>query len=216
MHLVVGLGNPGGRYARTRHNVGFLVAERVAARTGASIERKLFGALVGEGSVGGQKVVFAEPQQFMNLSGQAVASLVGFYKLPAEQVVVVHDEMDLPFTRLRVRPGGGHGGHNGIRDVQRALGNGFTRVRVGVGRPPAGWDPADYVLATWSAEEQAELDSVVDTAADAVECVVRDGVQAAMNRFNPSEPARGAGRPASSSAEGPALPSIPSSKRKAS
>lgn len=215
MHLVVGLGNPGGRYAKTRHNVGFLVAERVASRAGAAIERKLFGALVGEGAVGGQRVLLAEPQQFMNLSGQAVASLVGFYKLTAEQVVVVHDEMDLPFGRLRVRPGGGHGGHNGVRDVQRVLGNGFTRVRAGVGRPPAGWDPADWVLAGWSPEEQAELEPFVDTAADAVEAVVRDGVAAAMNRFNPAEPAKG-GRGRPSSAEGSSLPSIPSSKRKAS
>lgn len=212
---MVGLGNPGARYARTRHNVGFLVAERLASRAGASVERKLFGALVGEGAVAGRKVTFALPQQFMNLSGQAVASLVGFYKVPASDVVVVHDDMDLPFGRLRVRPGGGHGGHNGIRDIQRVLGNDFPRVRVGVGRPPEGWDPADYVLATWSATEAAQLDTVVDEAASAAAAVVTDGVQAAMNRFNPPEAPRKPGR-SSPSAEGSALPSPPTPKRNAS
>lgn len=184
MHLLVGLGNPGARYARTRHNVGFLVAERAAARAGVSIERKLFGALVGEGALAGQKVMFALPQQFMNVSGQAVASIVGFYKVSASEVVVAHDDMDLPFGRLRVRTGGGHGGHNGIRDLVRVLGPDFVRVKVGVGRPPSGWDPADYVLAPWTSEEASRLDELVDQAAAAMESVVRDGVVKTMNLFN--------------------------------
>lgn len=184
MHLVVGLGNPGARYARTRHNVGFLVVERLASRAGAPVEKKLFGALVGDGSVAGSKVMFAMPQQFMNVSGQAVSSILGFYKIPKESTIVVHDDMDLPFGRLRVRVGGGHGGHNGIRDIQRLVGPEFVRVRVGVGRPPEKMDPADYVLSVWSPAESRDLDSLVDTAADAVESVVRVGPTQTMNVFN--------------------------------
>lgn len=184
MHLVVGLGNPGARYARTRHNVGFLVVERLASRAGSSVEKNLYGAHVGDGRVGDQKVMLAMPQQFMNVSGQPVASLLGFYKIPKEELIVVHDDMDLPFGRLRVRVGGGHGGHNGIRDIQRAVGSEFVRVRVGVGRPPERMDPADYVLAPWSSTESAQIDAVVDTAADAVESVVRVGVNQTMTSFN--------------------------------
>lgn len=181
---MVGLGNPGSRYTRTRHNVGFLVAERVAGRAGATVERKLFGALVGEATIAAHKAVLSMPQQFMNLSGQPTASLLGFYKIPAADMIVVHDDMDLPFGRLRVRVGGGHGGHNGVRDIQRAAGQDFVRVRVGVGRPPENWDPADYVLSTWSSAEAPHLDAVVDYAAEAVESVVRDGLTPTMNRFN--------------------------------
>lgn len=222
MRLVVGLGNPGARYARTRHNVGYVVVERLAARAGVSIDRKLHGALIAEGPLVGQKVMFAEPQLFMNLSGQPVASIAGFYKVSPADVVVVHDDMDLPFGRLRVRSGGGHGGHNGIRDIQRVLGPDFVRVRVGVGRPPEGWDAADHVLAAWSPDEAARLADVVDEAANATEAVLRDGVAAAMNKYNPVEPPR-ARAPAPPSAEGTPLPSPrpgsapvphPSSKRK--
>ena len=187
MHVVVGLGNPEARYARTRHNVGFLVVERLAKRCGAPVEKKLFGALVGDGQVADKKVMFAMPQQFMNCSGQPTASLLGFYKIPPTDMIIVHDDMDLPFGRLRVRQGGGHGGHNGVRDIQRLLGNDFTRVRVGVGRPPTKMDPADWVLSPWSADEATQLDAVVDRAADAVKSVVADGVVLSMNKFNAEE-----------------------------
>lgn len=189
MHLVVGLGNPGARYARTRHNVGFLALERLASDTGASVERKLFGALAGEGSLAGHKTWFAMPQQFMNLSGQPTASLLGFYKIPLSSLVVLHDDMDLPFGKIRVRQGGGHGGHNGIRDIQKLLGNDFIRVRMGVGRPPAPMDPADYVLGSWTPQEVAQLDGFVDTAASAVRSIVVDGITRAMNTFNAGSPA---------------------------
>lgn len=189
MQLLVGLGNPGARYDRTRHNVGFKVVDRVASRCGASIERKLFGALVGEGAVGGQKVMLVKPQQFMNVSGQAVVSIAGFYKVPVQEIVVAHDELDLPFGTVKLKVGGGHAGHNGIRDVHRAMGPDFVRVRVGVNRPPEGWDTADYVLTSWTADEAARLDPILDRAADAMESVVRDGVQRAMNTFNAASPA---------------------------
>lgn len=184
MHLVVGLGNPGSRYARTRHNVGFMVVDRLAERASAPVEKKLFGAVVGDAPVGGHKAVLAKPQSFMNLSGQPVAALMGFYKTPIADVIVVHDDLDLPLGRIRVKVGGGHGGHNGLRDIQRAAGAEFVRVRLGVGRPPPQWDTADYVLANFAPEDDSTVQTMLDTAADAVECVVRDGLVPTMNRFN--------------------------------
>jgi PTH1 family peptidyl-tRNA hydrolase len=185
MFLLVGLGNPGARYASTRHNVGFRVAERVAERAGVTIDKKAFGALVAEVTIAGKKVVLVEPQQFMNVSGQAVASLMGFYKLERSAVIVAHDDMDLAFGRLRLREGGGHGGHNGIRDIQRATGgNDFPRLRVGVGRPPEGWDPADYVLGSWTSVEGSQLAAVLDRTVDAFEAIVGLGMSRAMNQFN--------------------------------
>jgi len=194
MHLVLGLGNPGRRYAGTRHNAGFLVVDRLSERWGAPCDRKQFGALVGKGLFAGRPVMLAKPQTYMNLSGQAAASLRGYYKLETDQLVVVHDEVDLPFGQVRVKRGGGHGGHRGLTDLHRMLGGGgYDRVRFGLSRPPAGWDTADYVLGKWTAEEQERLDELVERAADAVEAVIRDGTVAAMNVFNtrPRERAEG-------------------------
>lgn len=185
MDLVVGLGNPGRRYEETRHNAGFLVVDRLAERSMASCSKKQFGALIGDILVAGTPVVLVKPQSFMNLSGQPTASLSGYFKTPREEIIVVHDELDLPFGQVRIKVGGGHGGHNGLRDLQQKLGtNKFVRVRVGISRPPPQWDVADYVLAKWTAEEAHGLAEVVDTAADAVEAVLRDGPVAAMNHFN--------------------------------
>ncbi len=187
MHLVVGLGNPGRRYERTRHNVGFVVVDRLAERAGVAIERKQLGALVETARIPGvdDLVVLAKPQGFMNLSGQPAASLRGWYKVEAEDVVVVHDDVDLPFGDVRVKKGGGHGGHNGLRDLQEKLGTaGFVRVRCGVGRPPAGWDTADHVLADFTDVEREQLSSSVDAAADAVVLVLAKGPTAAMNQIN--------------------------------
>jgi PTH1 family peptidyl-tRNA hydrolase len=198
MYLVVGLGNPGTRYAGTRHNVGFLVADRLARRAGQTVDRKQFGALVADVSLRGHRTIVAKPQQFMNLSGQPVASILGYYKVPPTGLAVVHDDMDLPFGRLRLRVGGGHGGHNGVRDIQQHVKADFLRVKLGVGRPPPEWsDPADYVLSNWSPAEASDLDGVLDQAADAVEAFLADGAERAMNRFNaaparvaPSQPQR--------------------------
>ncbi len=187
MHLVVGLGNPGARYAKTRHNVGFLVVDELARRWGCAVDRAQFGAEVGAGRLpGGQEpVVLCKPQSFMNLSGQPVSSLKGYYKVELPQVVVVHDDVDLPFGDIRVKVGGGHGGHNGLRDLAARLGDpGFVRVRFGVSRPPEGWDTADYVLGKWTPQEEAELDARVPEAGVAVEQVIRLGSQAAMNQQN--------------------------------
>lgn len=191
MHLVVGLGNPGRRYAQTRHNAGFLVVDRLAERWGASVDRKQFGALVESVRIADAPVVLAKPQTFMNLSGQAVASLRGFYKSELDEVVVIHDEVDLDFGAVKLKKGGGHGGHNGLRDIQaKAGGNGFVRVRVGVSRPPAGWDTADWVLGKFSSAEQAALPDLVEDACDAVEAVLREGLDRAMTDVNARRPQR--------------------------
>jgi PTH1 family peptidyl-tRNA hydrolase len=184
MHLVVGLGNPGARYERTRHNAGFLVVDRLASRAGVGVERKQHGALVESARLDGNPVVFAKPQTFMNLSGQAVASLRGYYKVADDAVVVIHDDVDLPFGDVRVKKGGGHGGHNGLRDLNQKIGQTYVRVRFGVGRPPEGWDTADFVLANFTADEEAQLPALVDEAAAAVGLVVSRGVDAAMNQIN--------------------------------
>jgi PTH1 family peptidyl-tRNA hydrolase len=185
MYLVLGLGNPGRRYDRTRHNVGFRVVDRLAARYRETCDRPHLGSLVGRLRIGEHDVAIAKPQAFMNLSGQPAASLRGYYKVELTDLIVVHDEVDLPFGVVRIKVGGGHGGHNGVRDLLARLGDpGFVRVRVGVSRPPPPWDTADYVLSAWTSAEEAELPRIVDAAADAVEAIVREGVQRAMNHVN--------------------------------
>ena len=185
MHLVLGLGNPGAKYARTRHNAGFLVVDRLADRWGARVERRQFGALVDKTRVGSADAVLAKPQKFMNLSGESATSLRGYYKVEIGDMVVVHDDVDIPFGDIRVKSGGGHGGHNGLRNIQAKIGsNDFVRVRFGVSRPPPGWETANYVLGQWHASETEQLDALVDWAADAVEAVLRDGTRRAMNDIN--------------------------------
>ena len=192
MLLVVGLGNPGARYRRNRHNVGFRVADEVAKAAGGSWSRKFDGELA-QGSLGGVRVAVLKPETFMNLSGDSVAAAAGFFKLGPEGVVVAHDELDLPFGELRVKRGGGHAGHNGLRSIAERMGSSeFVRVRVGVGRPPMGWDAAGYVLGDFTAEEERELESLVERAAEAVVAVATDGAQMAMNRFN-GRPGKGRG-----------------------
>lgn len=193
MWFVVGLGNPGRKYDETRHNAGFMVVDRLARRWGVDCSKSQFGALVGEGRIGQDKAVMVKPQSFMNRSGTPTRSLLGFYKAATDRLIVVHDEVDLPFESIRLKKGGGHGGHNGLRDLNKHLDdNGYYRVRFGVGRPPEGWDTADYVLGRFHAEEREDLDQVIDKAADAVERLMADGLDAAMNHFhirNTSKPA---------------------------
>ena len=185
MHLIVGLGNPGGEYADNRHNLGFMVADELARRGRAAAPREKFGALLAEATIGGKRVLLCKPQEFMNVSGQAVARVAGFWKIGLAETVVVHDELDVPFDRLKLGAGGGPGGHNGIKSIISALGDpGFARVRIGIGRPAAGRDPADYVLSDFSRAEAAVLPEIVGRAADAVEMIVAQGLPAAMNRFN--------------------------------
>lgn len=184
MWMVVGLGNPGRRYASTRHNVGFDVIENLANRWTITADSKQLGALVGVGRIGSDKALLARPQSFMNRSGEPVRSLMGYFKLELDKVVVVHDDLDLPHGRVQLKRGGGHGGHNGLRDIAKHAGSDTLRVRVGIGRPPEGWATADYVLGKWSITEQGTIPSIVDRAADAIECLLREGLDGAMNQFN--------------------------------
>ena len=185
--LVVGLGNPGPRYELTRHNAGQLVVDELAGRRGESFRAHKANARVVETWLrpGGPKLVLAKPNSFMNVSGGPVSALAAFYGIPPERVVVVHDELDLPFDTLKLKAGGGHGGHNGVRDVAKALSSAeFTRVRVGIGRPPGRQDPADWVLDPFSSSERAALPNLIGDAADAVEQLVREGLLAAQQKHH--------------------------------
>ncbi len=185
MRLVVGLGNPGARYERTRHNVGFDVVAVLAERHGVGLRDKRFKAKLGRGRIADESVILACPQTWMNLSGDSIGPMAGFYKVPRTDVVVVHDDLDLPFGAVKVKDGGGHGGHNGLRDLVKKLGGPqFSRIRIGVGRPEGPMDPADWVLARWTPEQSRFLPDIVGRAADCVETVLRDGMKDAMNRWN--------------------------------
>jgi peptidyl-tRNA hydrolase, PTH1 family len=189
-YLVVGLGNPGKEYAGNRHNVGFLVADLLAGRIGAKFGRsKRAHADVAEGRLGfgGPRLVLVKPLTFMNLSGGPVASLAQFFKVPVDNVIAVHDELDLPYGQIRAKRGGGEGGHNGLRSMSKSLGSKeYARVRFGIGRPPGRQDPADYVLSDFSAAERKELEFLVDRAADVTEAVVLEGVEWAQNKYHGS------------------------------
>ncbi|MFY1675083.1 aminoacyl-tRNA hydrolase [Plantactinospora sp. WMMB334] len=188
--LLVGLGNPGREYARHRHNVGFLIADLLAERIGARFGRhRRAVAEVAEGrlGLGGPKLVLAKPMTYMNLSGGPVTALAQFYKVPVEQVVAVHDELDLPYGQLRCKRGGGEGGHNGLRSMSKSLGTkDYLRVRFGIGRPPGRQDPADFVLSDFSTVERKELEFLVDRAADVAEAVVTRGLEWAQNAYHGS------------------------------
>lgn len=183
--LVVGLGNPGANYAGTRHNAGYLVADLLADRMGARFKAHKGRAAVAEGRLAGLPAVLAKPSSYMNTSGGPVASIANYFKIPVGRLVVVHDELDLDFGRLRLKVGGGDNGHNGLRSVRNALGSGeFARLRFGIGRPPGTQDPADYVLREFSPAQRKELPFHLDRAADAVEALAATGLAAAQNAYN--------------------------------
>jgi PTH1 family peptidyl-tRNA hydrolase len=184
--LVVGLGNPGTEYVDHRHNVGFRVVDALARAHGLSFaRRKEAQAQVAEGMVGVRPVLLAKPRTFMNLSGRAVGRLRRAYEIPAERILVVYDDLDLPLGRLRMRPEGGSGGHQGMRSIIDSLGTqAFPRLRVGIDRPPGGMDPAEYVLQPFAEEEIALLSQCLKQAVAAVECWLAEGIVAAMDRFN--------------------------------
>jgi PTH1 family peptidyl-tRNA hydrolase len=183
--LVVGLGNPGPKYAGNRHNAGFMVVDSMAAEKGERWKVHKAHAEVVETRIDGASVVLAKPRTFMNLSGGPIAGLARFYKVPMERIVVVHDEMDIEFGALKLKKGGGSGGHNGLKSATSSLpGPDYLRVRFGVGRPPGRMDPAAYVLRDFSSSEGAELDLNVDRAADAVRTILTDGLGRAQNIFH--------------------------------
>jgi PTH1 family peptidyl-tRNA hydrolase len=186
--LVVGLGNPGPGYAKNRHNVGFMIADLLAERIGAKFGRARRAATeVAEGFLGpgGPKLVIAKPTTFMNLLGTPTVALAQFYKIPPAQVIAAHDELDLDFGTVRVKIGGGEGGHNGLRSISKSLSTkDYVRVRFGISRPPGRQDPADYVLSDFGAAQRKELDFLVDRAADIVESVITIGVEPTQNKFH--------------------------------
>ena len=188
--LVTGLGNPGREYAANRHNVGFMVADLLATRIGGRFGRpKRVVAEAAEGRLGfgGPKLIVVKPLTFMNLSGAPVVALAQFFKVPVENLIAVHDELDVPYGQIRVKRGGGEGGHNGLRSMSKSLGSKeYARVRFGIGRPPGRQDPADYVLSDFSGAERKELEFLVDRAADVVESVIREGVEWTQNKYHGS------------------------------
>jgi peptidyl-tRNA hydrolase, PTH1 family len=186
--LIVGLGNPGKKYERTRHNLGFMVADRLAAKHGVAVTRKKYDSFIGEWNRGGEKVLLVKPQTYMNRSGQALRSLLRYLPVEAEDVAVIHDDLDLPFGRIRIRQQGSAGGHNGMLSILEVLGErAFSRLRIGIGRPPPGMDPTDFVLQGFSPDEAARLNDIVSKAADAVECLLDEGARRAMEKFNRAE-----------------------------
>ena len=185
MRLVVGLGNPGREYDDTRHNVGFRVVDKVADRAAIGVDEKKFRARVGRGRLAGDAIMLMKPQTYMNVSGESVGPALGFYKLTTEDVIVLHDDLDIAPGRLKLKRGGGHGGHNGLRSLIKHLPDDrFMRIRIGIGRPPPQWDPADYVLSKFRSDEWSAIDEALAKAADAVEAICQDGIQKAMAIYN--------------------------------
>lgn len=185
MKLLVGLGNPGPDHARSRHNVGFLVAEEVAREMGARFTLRKFAAEIAEAEARGERVWIVKPQTYMNHSGESVGPALRYWKLSLEDLVVVHDDLELEPFRVQVKIGGGHGGHNGVRSVNAHVGSpDYARVRVGVGRPPEAVDPADWVLGRFTRGEETELEEAVRSAGEAAWTAAVDGAVKAMNQFN--------------------------------
>jgi PTH1 family peptidyl-tRNA hydrolase len=186
--LVCGLGNPGPEYERHRHNVGFRVVDVLTERARIHTRQRKFEGRIGQGTISSNRVVFLKPETFMNAAGASVASALRFYKIPPDQLLIIHDELDLPFGRLQLKAGGGSGGHNGLNSVIESLGTDeFIRMRFGIGKPEgpnAKERTIDHVLSNFSAEEQRALDQLLALAADASELWIREGLASAMNRFN--------------------------------
>ncbi|KJS02001.1 MAG: peptidyl-tRNA hydrolase [Peptococcaceae bacterium BRH_c4a] len=186
MYLVVGLGNPGREYAGTRHNMGFRLVDLLSGKLKAPVGKNIFKAYTGRALLSGKTVILAKPQTFMNLSGNSVAALMNWFKIPPSDIVVAYDDLDLPPGRIRLKPDGGHGGHRGMESVIEKLGTGiFPRVRIGIGRPPhPGYEVTDWVLGKPAGEEEHLLGPALEKAAEAVITLINEGIDAAMNRHN--------------------------------
>lgn len=183
--LIVGLGNPGLRYRYTRHNVGFMVAQALADKLDVNLKRVKFRCQIGDGKLDGVPLIIAKPLTYMNDSGSAVSSLLHYFKVPPERLLVIHDDLDLPLGVLRLRPGGGSAGQRGVQSITEKLGtNAFPRLRFGIGRPPGRMDPADYVLEKFGSSEQELLKMTLDQAISAALSFARDGLEKAMNQYN--------------------------------
>jgi PTH1 family peptidyl-tRNA hydrolase len=188
-YLLIGLGNPGREYKFTRHNIGFLTIDELSNRLSIKINRIRNKALIGSGLYGQNKVTVAKPQTFMNLSGQSVVSLINYYKLPVDRTLIIHDDLDIPFGTLRMRPSGSAGGQKGILSVIQLLGTDqIPRLRMGIGRPPGRMNPVDYVLQRFSAPEEDTLEGVIDRACEACLSFIDNGIDQTMSRYNQSIP----------------------------
>ena len=195
MRLIIGLGNPGAKYEKTRHNVGWRVIDELAARHQLGAGRSEKRAQTWDGSIRGERVKLAKPLTYMNRSGESARALMDYYKIPINRLIVVHDDLDTPFGRLRLRQAGGHGGQNGLRSIIQHLGNnGFARLRFGIGRPPGRMNPVDYVLLPYKGDDEIEAARLAGRAADAIEAWLRDGIELAMSQFNGDAPSQGKGR----------------------
>ncbi len=183
--LIAGLGNPGRKYADTRHNIGFMVIDRLAKEHGFAVIQKKFDTVFGLGEIDGIKVVLTKPMAFMNRSGPPITQLAKYYKLESDHVLVIHDDIDILFGNLKIKAKGGHGGHNGLRSIIGAAGGGeFPRIRIGIGRPDTQIEVTDHVLGKFAKEESATLDLVLSCAAEAAQSIIKKGLPLSMNRFN--------------------------------
>lgn len=183
-YLIVGLGNPGREHRDNRHNIGFMAVDRLAERYGISMGKVQNRAITGNGRIGGQSVILVKPQTFMNLSGDAVGPLARYYKVPPANVLVIYDELDLPFGSVRLREKGGSGGHNGMKSIINHLGNDFPRLRLGIGRPPGKMPPSAWVLQDFGKDEAVTADAMLDTAVAATYTYLSEGINLAMTRHN--------------------------------
>jgi len=188
MRLIVGLGNPGPEYEWSRHNLGFMLIDKLARDAGIELRRRECSALVGRGEIARCEVKLVKPQTYMNRSGETLQSLLRYLPVENEDLVVIHDDLDLPFGRIRIRQQGSPGGHRGMISATGVLGEqGFSRLRIGIGRPPPAIEPADFVLQSFSPDEAGRLNDIVSRAAEAVECFLEEGAQRAMEKFNRAE-----------------------------
>ena len=185
-YLIVGLGNPDSKYAETRHNVGFMAIDKLGEKCGCRFEKMKFEAIFGKCTVAGKQCLLCKPQTYMNNSGRAVRDIAAFYKVPTDRIIVVADDISLPVGKLRIRRSGSAGGHNGLKDIIALCGGeGFARVKVGVGeKPHPDYDMADWVLGHFVGEDKKAIDKSVKRAADAIECIIKEGIEKGMNKFN--------------------------------
>lgn len=186
MFVILGIGNPGKKYDGTRHNIGFIAMDYMSEKYGIKINKIKHKALIGEGTIAGEKVLLVKPQTYVNLSGESLREICSYYKVPVEDVIVIHDDVSLPCGRVRIRHKGSDGGHNGIKSILYQLGSdAFTRIRIGVGEPPAHYDLADWVLGRFSKEEVTHLSKLVDCVVEeAVPEILKNGAESAMNQYN--------------------------------
>lgn len=188
MKIIAGLGNPGSEYAATKHNVGFMLVDALADKLGIDSWQDKFEARIAQGFLGTEKIILVKPMTYMNESGRAVGPLLSYYKLAPEDLIVVHDDMDIPAGTVRIRKKGSAGGHNGIKSVLAHVGDEhFARVRIGIGRPLPGWTVINHVLAPFSAEDKPKIKEAIEYLLPAVECIVQEDVDMAMNKFNPKK-----------------------------